>query len=181
LEASFETLGSIGFKGLLSSEFKLDGRKQPPPAPPPDAQLHEGEKKIHDINTSMEQLMQSLGIDKTKNNENDQYYIDNDVEQSIPQITNKLQADMLEFKFKFLEDEKLALQLEKEQKERDELMKEEGRRQERERKLLELDLPATNNALEFFGCWDGEQYLPDGNNIDYSQAHRKKQNLVFVF
>jgi hypothetical protein len=162
LKSSIETLGSTGFRGLLVPKLKLDGRKEEEPKKEEksDAQMAELNKNLEDFLNSMKEAHPAKNP-----------YFPEGVEESILQVTNKVHSDMLDmmmlFGDKHLEEDEAA----KAQKERDEKMREEGRKQAREKQLLDLDLPASH-PLEFFGVWDGQQQYPgiiDPSAVPYLQ------------
>ena len=139
---SDQTLKSSGvFRGLLSSELKLDGGLKY------DADINLDEKGnkevIQDLNTNLEALMTrlggsawgegggSMGIEKfNPSNEH----------RNILDVACKLQCDIQGHLAHFTEKYAEETAKEKEMKLRDEQMKEEGRREERNKMHLDLDI-----------------------------------------
>lgn len=136
LNQSVETLGSTGFKGLLVPELKLDGKNNQP--------KNGDEDNMKNLNVNLDELLKSLNEGKKQAS-----YLPDGIEETIPQITNKLTTQMMEFQNLFGNKFKEEDELEKEAKIRDNNMKEEGRKEERAKKLLDIDLPI-EQPLEYF-------------------------------
>mmetsp|Transcript_25439 Transcript_25439/g.42649 ORF Transcript_25439/g.42649 Transcript_25439/m.42649 type:complete len:568 (-) Transcript_25439:309-2012(-) len=147
LRSSVETLGSTGFKGLLKSNLKLDGKK--------DDEEEKDKRNAADLQKNLEEMLKAIQANHPPRNP----YFPDGCEETISQITNKVQSDIIEFQTlfgdKFLQEDDSA----KAQKDRDEEMKEAGRNEYRQQQLLALDLPASH-PLEFLGVWDGQQQYP---------------------
>lgn len=174
LRSSVETLGSTGFKGLLVPHLKLDGKKEEKPAVVEEPVKSDAE--LAEMNRQLEELLKSMNANHPPRNE----YFPEGVAESILQITNRVQADMMDFKSLFgdkhqrEDDEEAAL------KERDEKMKEEGRKQAREKQLLDFDPPVTH-PLEYFGVWDGRSYGAVDHKLDHFPYPVHQQQPVAVY
>jgi hypothetical protein len=145
LRSSVETLGSTGFRGLLVPRLKLDGQKEKEETAPDD-----DKEDLEKATAKIAELLRSLGESHPPKNS----YFPEGVDETIPQITNKVQSQITEFAMLFGDKHLQEDEAEKARKERDELMREEGRKAERERRLMDLDLPETH-PLEYLGVWDG--------------------------
>ena len=162
LRSSVETLGTTGFRGLLTANLKLDGKKDEPKEEekPPETDLAE-------LNKKLQEFLASMAADHPPRNP----YFPEGVDETIAQIANKVTNDIMEFQTLFGDKHLREDQQEGTQKERDEQMREEGRNQARERQLLDLDLPSTH-PLEYFGVWDGQRQYPgivDPSTVPYLQ------------
>jgi hypothetical protein len=165
LRSSVETLGSTGFRGLLAAHLKLDGKKE-------DEKPKEEVKsaaEMAELNKNLEAFLQSMKEQHPPKNT----YFPEGVDESIAQVANKVHSDMLDFQHLFGDKHSREDAEAKAQKQRDEAMREEGRKEAREKQLLELDLPATH-PLEYFGVWEGQQQYPGvvaSSAVPYLQPH----------
>lgn len=149
--ASLDTLGSTGILGLLQPDLKLDGRG------PSKEDAEKAEKKkqtdeayLGDMQANLEELMKNLagnlpvhggdgGGGSTGN-------------ETIPEITNRLECQMMEFMSLYNGAILRDKDAEEERKKRDAEKVEEGRRLERERRLLEFDVPPFQHPLDYMGA-----------------------------
>lgn len=151
--SSADTLGSTGILGLLRADLKLDGRKD----------LVEEEKNKDDGNKTSNPSDVQIDLDALMKNlkeflpEEKPSYLPDGVDETIPQITNRLQCQMMEFMTLYNGAMIREKEKEDEQKKRDEEMKEEGRRLERERRLLEFDIPPFQHPLDYV---NGDNTIP---------------------
>jgi hypothetical protein len=138
LSESVETFGAMGFKSLLAPNLKLDGKSDPPPT----SIKQEGHELAH-LTNNLETLLRSFKIDRP---ENEVPLTEYEVPQSISQVTNQLNSDMLTFMSQYSTKYSQEEELEKQQKERDVEMKKLGQ-QEAELKLM-LDREQYNLLCE---------------------------------
>lgn len=158
--SSGDTLGSTGMLGLLRSELKLDGKKDTKEEKDDDADTDgkdggskpkSSAKPSEDVQIDLDALMKSL---REFMPEEKPSYLPDGVDETIPQITNRLHCQMMEFMSLYNGAMVREKEREDEQKKRDEQMKEEGRRLERERRLLELDIPPFQHPLDYVNDGD---------------------------
>lgn len=128
LTDSVDTLGTIGFKSLLAPNLKLDGKAEAP------APKQEGAMELAHLTTNLETLLRSFKVDQTETP-----MTVHDVPQTISQVTNQLNSDMLNFmshyQTKYTEEEIR----EKEQKERDSEMKKLGKHEAQVKMIMDSE------------------------------------------
>lgn len=131
-----ETLGSTGVLGLLKNDLRLDGR-----AIEEDNKVKE-EKKASDLNASLEELLKNL-------NANQGNLLIEESPSSIPEITNKLNTEIMDLLGYYETKEKE----EKESKKKEESLREEGREEERKKQLLSLLDESPTKKVSFLDKW----------------------------
>jgi hypothetical protein len=129
LTDSVDTFGAIGFKSLLAPDLKLDGKSD---LPPPPSTKQEGHELAH-LTTNLETLLRSFKVDRA--DEDDIPLTEYEVPQSISQVTNQLNSDMLTFLSQYSNKYSEEEFLEKQQKQRDSEMMKLGQ-QEAQMKLM---------------------------------------------
>lgn len=172
LRSSVETLGTTGFRGLLLPHLKLDGHKEEE-APKEEKTADE----MAELNKNLEAFLKSMQADHPPRNP----YFPEGVDETLGQIANKVHNDMMDFQHLFGDKHAHEDAEAEAQKTRDEQMREEGRKEARERQLLELDVPASH-PLEFFGVWDGQRQHPavvEPSAVPYLQQHQQHQQQHF--
>jgi hypothetical protein len=131
LTDSVDNLGTIGFKSLLVPNLKLDGRSDPPPSKP------EGPTELVNLTSNLDALLRSFNI--TKHDDTDLPYTVHDVPQSITQVTNQLNADMVSFVSHYQNKYSAEETLQKEQAKRDSEMKQIGQQEAQLKMILDTE------------------------------------------
>jgi hypothetical protein len=130
---STDTLSNTGVLALLNADLKLDGRF----GKGDEAGVEE--KKIGDLNSSLEAMLKSLKQNQDINSQ------DHDL--TIPEITNRLETGMIDLIGHF----NLKENRDKESASAQEKLKEEGREEERKKILLaKLDEPVSSIHPDMF-------------------------------
>jgi hypothetical protein len=160
LQNSLETLGSIGFRGLSAPDLKLDGQKDVKPAP-----VKSEAEDMNNVVSGLEDLLKTLGEANAKNN-----LTKEGLPSTIMQVYNDVNTHLLNFRSKFDEKYLAEEKAEKERIERDKRMKEEGRKEEREKLLIELSMQQEMEYYALHGRQFGDQRDPMNAVADVSVA-----------
>lgn len=167
------TLGASGLLGLNKADLKLDGKITKTDDDDKDANNKAGDgARVEAMQQDLEELIKALqeGHDLAQNSGHPQ-------PSSITEITNKLQCEMMEFQSLyngiFLEDKRK----EEEQKKRDQEMIEEGRKLEREKRLLDID-PPVSHPLEHLSAWADMAAEHEHKGMQDQLFHQHPQSLA---
>lgn len=136
LNESLDTLGSLGFHGLNVLDLKLDGAKEPVDT--------KSDGQMQDVNASLEELLKSLGANK-------EALTKDGLPESIMQVYNDVNADLIGFKSKFEDKYEREEAEAKLRAERDEEMKNIGREEEREnlmKQLTQMEIEKSNQLKQ---------------------------------
>ncbi len=176
---STETLGSTGFLGLLKPDLRLDSAPPKKPVeeekaavPQPDPlSTEELNKKLEIILADLKKNVPPEPPKKT--------YLPEGVEETIPQITDKLTQDMKQLTavFNYEEQDAAANEKAKAQKEYEDKLRAEGREEEKKKRLIDaLDTPVYE-PKDLLTVWKSASYptAPRVVNVPSSSSGARRR------
>jgi hypothetical protein len=165
LGKSTETLGSTGFLGLLKSELRLGGdgdkkkaKEEENPADVPQPESTSPEELNKSLEALLADLKKNIPPEPPKNT-----YLPEGIEETIPQITDKLTQEMKQLTaiFDYATQEVEKAEKEKAQKEYEEKLRQEGREEERKKLFLEaIDTPDPQDLLTVWKSASSPNVVP---------------------